>query len=115
MKTPASSRARSASAASVTPPGSPASPEDHAELALRGFLSSQLWAGRTVIEVRQAACALQVSEQHVMNLIRVGRLRAINIGNGLTRRAEKRGYWRIPASAWDAFVRENATGKGGAK
>jgi len=109
MKTPVRAPLRTRS----TPPRP--TPGQQAELALRGLRADQLWAGRTVLYVREVASALHVTEQHVINLITEGRLRAINIGNGLKsrdrRKASKtaREYWRIPVSAWNAYILENAS------
>ena len=80
------------------------------ERALGGLLSKALWPGRTVLNVREVAATLHITEQHVANLIAEGRLRAINIGNGVkTRRSNARDFWRIPVSAWDAYILENAS------
>ena len=97
----------------MPPRRSAAAPAD--ERALRGVLSQELWAGRTVLYVREIARALHVTEQHVVNLITEGRLRAINVGNGLKSGDRPKGsktareYWRIPVSAWDAYILENAS------
>ena len=98
-------------------PSTPAHPaaERQGEPALRGLHAEQLWAGRTVLYVREVARALHVTEQHVINLITEGRLRAINVGNGLKSADRPKGsktareYWRIPVSAWDAYILENAS------
>jgi hypothetical protein len=80
------------------------------EAALRGLLSKELWPQRTVLYVREVAATLHITEQHVANLISEGRLRAVNIRNGVkTRRSNSRDYWRIPVSAWDAYILENAS------
>ncbi len=80
-----------------------------AETALRGLLSKELWPQRTVLYVREVAATLHITEQHVTNLITEGRLTAVNIGNGLKSRGKNREYWRIPVSAWDAYIIENAS------
>jgi len=97
-----------------TPPATPMPPRRSAaapadERALRGVLSQELWAGRTVLYVREIARALHVTEQHVVNLITEGRLRAINVGNGVSSSKATRDYWRIPVGAWDAYIQENAS------
>jgi len=90
-------------------------PAQYEDLSLRGIRASQLWTGRAVLSVREVAEALHVSEQHVLNLITQGRLRGINITSALRSKAApktripRREYWRIPLSAWDAFIQENAS------
>jgi len=91
----------------VTREHSKAPPAYKEEAALRGVRSDRLWPGRTVLYVREVAQALHVTEQHVINLITEGRLRAVNIANGLKK--TRREHWRIPVTAWDLFIQENAS------
>lgn len=86
--------------------GAAATPKQPA-CALSAVLSPELWEGRAVLSVREVAGALHVTEQHVVNLITEGRLKAVNVGNGPGK--NPRASWRIPVSAWDAYIRENAS------
>lgn len=53
---------------------------------------------RRVLMVAEVADLLRVTDQHVLDLIDEGKLRAINLG-GETRR-----YWRIPREAYEEFI-----------
>ena len=98
-----------------------AAPGRSTDSALGAVLAHQLWEGRTVVHVREAAQALLVTQQHVLNLITDGRLHAIDVSNPVSARgAGKRSglrksgrlarqSWRIPVSAWDNYIRENLT------
>lgn len=59
---------------------------------------------RTVLYVGEVALKLRVTEQHVLDLIDEGKLRAINIA-GVN--ATDRKFYRIPVEAWDAYVKAN--------
>ena len=61
--------------------------------------ASLLFPGRTVLYVGEVAAKLQVTEQHVLDLIDEGQLRAINIGGGT------RKFWRIPIEAYHDFLK----------
>lgn len=54
---------------------------------------------RRVLMVAEVAAKLRITEQHVIDLIDEGRLRAINIGGG------DRRYWRIPVEAYYDYLR----------
>jgi excisionase family DNA binding protein len=60
-----------------------------------------LFPGRTVLYVGEVAERLDISEQHVLDLIDEGRLLAINIGGGT------RKFWRIPVEAYERYLEEN--------
>jgi len=53
---------------------------------------------RRVLMVAEVANLLRITEQHVIDLIEEGKLRAINTGGG------SRHYWRIPREAYEAFI-----------
>jgi excisionase family DNA binding protein len=59
---------------------------------------------RTVLAVGEVARRMRVSEQHVINLIENGRLRAVNLGASSSARWP---YYRIPIEAWESYVKEN--------
>lgn len=61
-----------------------------------------LFPGRSVLYVSEVAEKLEVTEQHVLNLIDEGKLRALNIGIGTQRK-----FWRIPVEAYEAYVAAN--------
>jgi len=57
-----------------------------------------------MLYVFEVAARLRVSQQHVVNLIEEGKLRALNIGGA---NPKGRRCYRIPVEAWETFVREN--------
>ena len=78
------------------------------ELPLSSVLSHQLFPGRASLYPHEAAAALSISVDHLCNLIESGQFRgAINIASSGNRRGRQ--FWRIPVSAFDAYVRENAS------
>ncbi len=86
------------------------------ELALSSVAAHRLFATRSTIYVHEVARALSISEQQVIDLIVSGDLVAINIsanrGAGQpsaemtpeARRRVSRTHWRVPVSAYDAFL-----------
>ena len=60
--------------------------------------------GRTVLYVSEVAQKLDVSQQHILNLIEEGRLTALNVGA-----TKGRKFWRIPVESWAAYLKANAT------
>lgn len=82
----------------------PAPPQD--ELPLASVLSHAVFPGRTVLYVHEVAEALACTIQHVIDLIDEGRLRAINIAGAGNK--TNRSCWRVPVSAFDAFIRDSA-------
>jgi len=60
------------------------------------------FAGRSVLYVSEVAKRLEVTEQHILNLIEEGKLQAIDIGGG------SRHFWRIPVPALETFMRERS-------
>lgn len=86
------------------------------ELPLSSVASHQVFPGRTTLYVIEVARVLGMVENQVLDLIESGELEAINIASGLRSDANPSGsktprrYWRIPVSAYDAFIdrRRNA-------
>lgn len=73
------------------------------ELALTTVLSHQLFPGRSSLYVQEVAKALEIDAKHVVDLINEGLLDAIEVtGRG---NKSSREHWRIPVSAYDAYVR----------
>lgn len=68
------------------------------------FPSLRFDPSRTVLYVFEVAARLRVTEQHVVDLIEEGKLRAVNIAG---ENASGRKYYRIPPEAFDAYVRAN--------
>ena len=68
------------------------------------FPSLRFPKDRTVLYVFEIAARLNVTEQHVIDLIDEGRLRAVNVGGT---GARGRRHYRIPVEAWEHFVRAN--------
>ena len=87
------------------------------DLALSAVAAHALFPGRTTLYVGEVARALSITEQQVVDLILeyldtagASGIAAVNIASGLQSAANPRGnktpraYWRIPVSAFDAFV-----------
>lgn len=88
--------------ASPVPKSSKATVPAQGELALSSVKAHALFPGRTTLYVREVANAFETSDNQVISWIEEGLLHAINIagaGNKSTRN-----YWRVPVSAFDAFV-----------
>lgn len=66
------------------------------------FPSLKFDPSRTVLYVFEVAQKLRVTEQHVVDLIEEGKLRAVNIGG---EHASGRKFYRIPPEAFDAYIR----------
>ena len=58
--------------------------------------------------VKAVAARLETTDDHVLSLIRSGRLRAVNIGRGV-----KKPRWRIPPDALHEFMRGRAAPRSG--
>jgi excisionase family DNA binding protein len=58
---------------------------------------------RTVLYVGEIAEKLEVTEQHVLDLIDEGKLGAVNVG-GHTRK-----FWRIPVKEYEKFLKANSS------
>jgi excisionase family DNA binding protein len=68
------------------------------------LFESLKFEGRTALRPEEVAERLNVSTQHVLDLVEEGRIRAINVaGVNLTDRR----YLRIPVEAWERFVKES--------
>lgn len=63
-----------------------------------GFDSIMFPRDRKVLMVSEVAARLEVTEQHVHDLIAEGKLQAIDVGGGSKR------YWRVPIEAYNAFL-----------
>ena len=59
---------------------------------------------RTVLYVFEVAAKLRISEQHVIDLIEEGKLRAVNIAGA---NCTDRKFYRIPVEAWSEYLRVN--------
>lgn len=79
-------------------------------LPLASITAGAVFPGRTALYPREVAEALAITEQQVIDLITEGSITAVNISSGLQTqlgtRATKapRRHWRIPVSAYDAFI-----------
>jgi len=60
-----------------------------------------LFPGRRVLYVSECAEKIGVTDQHILNLIDCGKLRAINVGTS------SRSFYRIPAEEWERYLRDN--------
>ena len=60
------------------------------------------FGGRTVLRVQEVARRLDVTEQHVINLIDEGVLPAINVN------IRGRSLWRIPVEGFEGFLRRRS-------
>jgi hypothetical protein len=86
------------------------------ELALSAIKAHALFPGRVTLYVGEVAKALSMTEQQVVDLIEeyketgTNGIAAVNIASGLKTdnfakgNKTPRAYWRIPVSAFDAFV-----------
>jgi hypothetical protein len=86
------------------------------ELALSSVAPHRLFPGRTTLYLAEVAGALSITSRQVADLITGGDLMAINIsasrGAGKSsaemtaeeRRKVPRTHWRVPVSAYDAFL-----------
>ena len=77
------------------------------ELPLSAVLTHTLFPGRTALRCEEVAHAVGVKPRHIRNLCADGTIiGAFSISND---RNEKRvGYWRIPVSAYDAWIRRKS-------
>jgi hypothetical protein len=87
------------------------------ELPLDSIKSHAVFPGRVTLYVREVAAKLQVTEQHVINLIEGGRLHAVNIAKDIKGGTTKSGrtkaeFWRIPVASYDAFIDASRNDKG---
>ena len=55
---------------------------------------------RKSLYVSEVAEGLEMTEQHVRDLIEEGKLGAVNIGNG------SRKFWRIPVAEYEKFLKQ---------
>lgn len=62
------------------------------------FESIMFPAERKVLAVAEVAARLDVTEQHIHDLIDEGKLQAIDVGGGSKR------FWRIPREAYEKFL-----------
>lgn len=87
------------------------------ELALSSVRAHAIWPGRSSLRVAEVAKELCITEQQVIDLIQEyqdtggkGGLAAVDTASGLkskfnpTGNKTPRSHWRIPVSAFDAFV-----------
>ncbi len=72
------------------------------ELALATVLSHKVFPGRSSLYVHEVAKAIQITVPHVISLIQEGLLDAVEV----TGRGNKtsREHWRVPVSAYDAYI-----------
>ena len=84
------------------------------ELPLASVRSHSLFPGRSLLTVAEVAQAWGVSIQHVINLIEVGDLAAIDIRTSKpvapgTTHKMARAHYRVPVSEYDKFVTNRDT------
>ena len=96
-----SSTRMSAHQQKANPTRKPNQPSTPAGLAEREKTDSDPLAfpGRSVLYVREVAEKLRVTEQHVLDLIEEGKLRALNIGGG------SRKFYRIPVPWYQEYLK----------
>lgn len=84
--------------------------EKQEELALSAVRAHAIFPGRTTLRVAEVAAQLEITEQHVVDLITSGQLLGVDTSSGLknannpTGNKTARSYWRIPVSAFDEFI-----------
>lgn len=62
------------------------------------FDSIMFPADRKVLTVAEVAARLDVTEQHVRDLIEEGKIQALDVGGGGNR------YWKIPVEGYEKFI-----------
>ena len=62
-----------------------------------------LFPGRSVLYPGECAERLNVSLQHIIDLIDEGQLGAVNIGGG------ERKHYRIPVAEWEKFLKRRSS------
>lgn len=84
-------------------------PSSQEELPLFSVLSHNIFPGRSSLYVHEVARALEITTPHVISLINEGLLDAIEVtGKG---NKTSREHWRIPVSAYDAYIRSRRNQK----
>ena len=74
---------------------------------MKHMLSPVQFPGRAALSVRQVAEAVGATPHHIRDLCREGTIRgAVNIGEPVNTR--RLNYWRIPCSAYDAWLRRKS-------
>jgi len=86
-----------------------ASHSEQEELPLFSVLSHNIFPGRSTLYVHEVAKVLEITTPHVISLINEGLLDAIEVtGKG---NKTSREHWRIPVSAYDAYLRKRRNQK----
>lgn len=90
------------------------------ELALKSALSHTIFPGRALLTVGEVADAWGATLKHVLNLVEVGDLTAVDLRSSkpvakedlekMKEHKSVRRTLRIPVSAYDEFIRKNSTG-----
>jgi len=65
--------------------------------------NSLLFPGRKMLYVSEVAQRLEVTDQHVLDLIDEGQIGAVNIGGG------QRKFWRVPATEFEKFLKSRSS------
>lgn len=65
--------------------------------------NSLLFPGRKTLYVSEVAQRLEVTDQHVIDLIEEGNMGAINVGGG------SRKFWRIPVAEYEKFLKKRSS------
>jgi excisionase family DNA binding protein len=66
-------------------------------------ISDLLFPGRTVVNLKECAAKLGVTDQHILNLIELGELGAVDVGTGKIR------HYRIPVKEWEKYLAANSS------
>lgn len=87
------------------------------ELPLDSIKSHAVFPGRLNLYVAEVASKLQVTNQHILNLIEAGEIDAINIAKDIKGGTTKSGrtkseFWRIPVAAYDALIEARRNDRG---
>lgn len=96
--------------ATPVPRSSKASVPDQGQLALSSVKAHKLFPNRTTLYVREVANVFETSDNQVISWIEEGLLHAVNIAGAIATGQNPKGnkslrnYWRVPVSAFDAFV-----------
>lgn len=75
------------------------------ELPLSSVRPHVKFPGRSTLYVHEVASALNITNQHVIDLITEGKIQAVNIAG---KNQTAREYWRVPVSEYDKYLKENS-------
>ena len=88
------------------------SAEQQEELPLSSVLAHAVFPGRSSLYCHEVAHVTRTTPQHIRNLCMNGTIRGAFSISGRANEV-KTGFWRIPVSAYDAWIVDNSNLAGG--